>query len=393
MKAMGENEYYETVIKVIANLEGTGLRALKLNGEKWYEIDDAQDKANTEIIFAKNKQDKLNLIQKRYGGYWRFPSLKDFCYLVNPYFPTKKMQEEMKAYFNELISEYPSGLNTQNLLAAKMFKIDEQNIIVGNGASEIIKGLKDIFDGTFALMFPTFNEYYQSIGLERVTKGASKKFAYTKKDIFKLAKKSDNIILINPDNPSGNFIKKDELLEIAKFLKKNNKTFILDESFVDFSSEGEENSLINQEIIDKYPNLVIIKSISKSYGVPGIRLGVMVTSNKKILQKAKEVLSIWNINSFGEFFLQTIGKYQKDYQVACKKIAQERDRFYKRLQKIDYFNVFYSQANYFLIELKGLKATKLTQDLLWAENIFIKDLTGKIGFEKGEFIRVAVPFW
>jgi choline kinase len=91
MKAMGANEYYETVIKVIASLEGTGLKALKLNGEKWYEIDDAQDKANAEIIFAKNAEEKLTLIQKRYGGYWRFPKIKDFCYLVNPYFPTKKM--------------------------------------------------------------------------------------------------------------------------------------------------------------------------------------------------------------------------------------------------------------------------------------------------------------
>jgi len=392
MKAMGANEYYETVIKVIASLEGTGLKALKLNGEKWYEIDDAQDKANAEIIFAKNAEEKLTLIQKRYGGYWRFPKIKDFCYLVNPYFPTKKMEEEMKAYFDELISQYPSGLETQNLLAAKLFGIEKENMIVGNGASEFIKVLKDAIDGTFGMVFPTFNEYYESIGEERVIKTIPKNsyFSYGFNDIIELSKKSDNIILINPDNPSGNFIPKQELIKIADMLLKDNKLFILDESFVDFSSKGEDNSLIDQQIIDRYPNLIIIKSISKSYGVPGIRLGVFITSNKKILYNIKNSISIWNINSFGEFFLQTIGKYKKDYLKACKLIAKERDRFYQELKKIDFFNVAYSQANYFLIELKGISATKLTQKLLWEEDIFIKDLSNKIGFENKEFIRVAV---
>jgi len=178
--------------------------------------------------------------------------------------------------------------------------------------------------------------------------------------------------------------------QIAKFLKEQNKIFILDESFVDFSTLGEQNSLISQEIIDNFENLIIIKSISKSYGVPGVRLGVMVTSNQEILQKAKEVLSIWNINSFGEFFLQIIGKYQKDYKIACQKIAKERDRFYKRLQKFDFLKVYNSQANYFLVELKGIKATKFCEDLLWEKDIFIKDLTGKKGFVNGEFIRIAV---
>jgi hypothetical protein len=277
MKAMGVNEYYETVIKVIANLEGTGLKALRLNGQKWYEIDDVQDKANAEIIFAPNPEIKLNFIKKRYGGYWRFPKLKDFCYLVNPYFPSEKMQEEIKAYFYELLSQYPSGQETQKLLAGKMFKIEPENIIVGNGAAELIRGLSKVINGTFGLAFPTFNEYPESIGYERVVKfiPKNKDFSYNIDDMTKLAKKCDNLILINPDNPSGNFIPKNELLKLADKLLEMGKTFILDESFVDFSTNGEEESMISQEILDKYPNLIIIKSISKSYGVPGIRLGIL----------------------------------------------------------------------------------------------------------------------
>ncbi len=392
MKAMGVNEYYETVIKVIADLEGTGLKALRLNGEKWYEIDDAQDKANAEIIFAPNTDIKLKLIQKRYGGYWRFPNLKDFCYLVNPYFPPQKMQEEMKAYFYELLSQYPSGQETQKLLAGKMFGVEPENVIVGNGAAEIIRHLGEEIEGTFGLMHPTFNEYPESIGFDRIVEMyPNNNFVYGKKELLTLAEKSDNLILINPDNPSGNFISKNDLLEIAERLKKENKFFIVDESFVDFSNEGENNTLIKQEILDEYPNLIVIKSISKSYGVPGIRLGILATSNKDILEKLQKKLTIWNINSFGEFFLQIYGKYKNDYKIASEKIRKERDRFFERLKEISYLRPIYSQANYFLVEIiNKYTATDLTKKLLWEEEIFIKDLTGKKGFENKEFVRIAV---
>ena len=393
MKAMGVNEYYETVIKVISSLEGTGLKALRLNGEKWYEIDDAHDKANAEIIFAPDAETKLKLIQKRYGGYWRFPHLKDFCYLVNPYFPSEKMLEEMKAYYKELLSQYPSGQEVQRLLAGKMFGIEPDNVVVGNGAAEIIRALGKIIKGTFGLTFPTFNEYPESIGYDRIIKfiPENNNFEYSLDNLLELSKKSDNLILINPDNPSGNFIKKEDLLKIADELLKMNKFFILDESFVDFSTGGEENTLIKQSILDKYPNLIIIKSISKSYGVPGARLGIVATSNKEILNLINKELSIWNINSFGEFFLQIIGKYKKDYKKACEKIAKERDRFFNRLKEIPYLRPVYSQANYFLVEIiDKFSATELTEKLLWEHDIYIKDLTGKIGFEGKEYVRIAV---
>jgi len=392
-KAMGDNEYYESVLRVLTILDGHELRAKRLNGEKWYEIDDVQDRENAKIIFAPDAKEKLKLIQARYGGYWRFPELKDFCYLVNPYFPSVKMQEEMKAYFYELLSQYPSGQSTQRLLAGKMFGVEAENIVVGNGASEIIRALGDILDGTFGLAFPTFNEYPESLGYDRVIKFIpnNKNFSYNREDMIKLADRSDNLLLINPDNPSGNFIPKDELILLAKELKKMNKMFILDESFVDFSTDGESESLLREEILDEYPNLIVIKSISKSYGVPGVRLGVLATSNIDIMRKIEDEITIWNINSYGEFFLQTIGKYKSDYGEACNRIANERDRFYINLQDIEFLDVIYSQANYFLININSrFNATELTEILLERYDIYIKDLTGKIGFEDRNSIRIAV---
>jgi histidinol-phosphate/aromatic aminotransferase/cobyric acid decarboxylase-like protein len=392
-KAIGDNEYYESVLRVILMLENQELKAMRLNGEKWYEIDDVQDKANAEVIFSKNAKEKLKLIQSRYGGYWRFPELRDFCYLVNPYFPTTKMQEEMKAYFYELLSQYPSGQETQRLLAGKMFKIEAENILVGNGASEIIRGLGKAIDGTFGLAFPTFNEYPESIGYDRVVQfiPQNRDFSYGVDEMVKLAEQCDNLLLINPDNPSGNFIKKEELLKLADKLLEMGKNFILDESFVDFSTNGEKETLITQDILDKYPNLVIIKSISKSYGVPGVRLGILATSNQEIMNAIQNEVTIWNINSYGEFFLQIIGKYKKDYDQGCVEISTERDRFYKRLQEIPYLEVVYSQANYFLLHVtERFTASELTEILLDKYELYIKDLTGKIGFDGLECIRVAV---
>lgn len=391
-KAMGDNEYYESVLRVLTILDGHELRALRLDGEKWYEIDDIQDKHNAEIIFANTSKKKLDLIQKRFGGYWRFPELKDFCYLVNPYFPPEKMQEETKAYFYDLLSQYPSGLNTQNLLAGKMFGIESENILVGNGAAEIIKGIGNVLDGTFGMLFPTFNEYPESIGYERVVRFIPKNdgFTYDIDDLKNLAVNSDNLILINPDNPSGHFNNKSNLVELLDYMKARDKYLIVDESFVDFAEDGENETIIQQDFIDNYNNLIIIKSISKSYGVPGIRLGVVISSNLEILNKFRNEISIWNINSFGEFFLQIIGKYKNDYTEACKQIRNERDRFFDELKGISFLDTYPSSANYFLCKVNSkFTATKLTEILI-VEDIYIKDLTGKIGFEGKEYIRLAV---
>jgi len=391
-KTMGDNEYYEDVLRVINMIDNKGLKALRLDGEKWYEIDDVQDKTNAEIIFAPDSESKLEKIQKRYGGYWRFQDVKDFCYLVNPYFPPEKMQEEMKAYFYDLLSQYPSGLDTQNLLAGKMFGIESENILVGNGASEIIRAIGNVLEGTFGMMLPTFNEYPESLGYGRVIQSIpdNDAFSYDINDLKKLADKSDNLVLINPDNPSGHFIPKAELLELIAYMKQKNKTIIIDESFVDFANNGEEETLIEQKLIDQYPNLIIIKSISKSYGVPGIRLGILASSNLDLIKQFRKEITIWNINSFGEFFLQIIGKYKTDYKKACLLIREERDRFFNELSQIPFLEVYPSSANYLLCKVKnGFNAGELTKTLL-QKNLFIKDLSGKIAFEDKQYIRVAV---
>jgi len=391
-QALGHNEYYEQVLKVITFLDKSNLKGFRISNEKWYEIDDIQDLNNAETIFAEPAM-KLRLFSRRYGGYWRFPELKDFCYLVNPYFPPQRMIDEMKCYLPELIANYPSGQEINRLLAAKMFGVGTDQILVGNGAAEIIKSLMELETGKVGFICPTFVEYMERLAPEnhKVFTPKNKDFSYTVDELIDFSADLDSLVLINPDNPSGQMISKAEVIKLSDWFEENGKRLVLDESFIDFSDNSIENSCISREIIESHRNLVIVKSISKSYGVPGIRLGVVVSSNGITMKTIQKKLAIWNINSFGEYFLQVIGKYENDYLTACKKIISERNTFFNELNQISWLRVIPSQANYFLCEIIGkYSASELAKKLLVDHDIFIKDNTGKRGFETGEYVRIAI---
>ena len=394
-RTMGNNEYYEDVLRVIAFLNHSTLKAHVINSEqKWYEIDDIQDVDIAETLFS-NKENILINYQKRYGGYWRFPKLLDFCYLVNSYFPTQKMKDELKSYFNTLLVEYPSGLNVNCLLASKFFGVKNNYLAVGNGASELIKELFNLLPGNTGIILPTFEEYYSRKDSKYFILYTVKNdsFKYSAKEIISFYSDKDinDLLLINPDNPSGNFIPFNDVMEIASWTNSKNITFILDESFIDFSEGAFANSLLKNEILEKYPNMIIVKSISKSYGVPGLRLGVIASSNSELISQIKKKLPIWNINSFAEYFMQIFNKYEKDYNNACKKIISVREKFLKDISNIKYLRVIPSYANYFLCEvLSPFTAKELTFLLLNKNNILIKDCSSKLGFNNKEYVRIAV---
>lgn len=392
--AWGNNEYYEQVLRVITLLDNTDLKALPLTGEKWYEIDDVQDLDIAETLFA-DSSGKLSLYQKRFGGYWRFPGLLDFCYLVNPYFPSRKMREEMKANFDTLLTEYPSGMGVNSLLASKYFGVKKEYICVGNGAAELIKSLMSYLDGNLGVIYPTFEEYPNRRESRTIISYIPDNidFSYTVEDIQLYFEHKDisSLLLVNPDNPSGNFISKTDLLELAFWAKRRNIHLIVDESFVDFAVDGLNSSLLYNELLESYPNLIVMKSISKFYGVPGLRLGVLATSDIELISWMKTNVAIWNINSFAEFYMQIFGKYESDYKMACEKFVAERSRFFKSLQRISFLRVIPSQANYFLCEVTNkYTSSELTRILLCENDILIKDCGTKKAFGGRNYIRIAV---
>ena len=393
MSANGKNDYYEAVLKTIIDLGKNYIYAKVISDDiKWYEIDDEQDLNIASSIFL-NGDEKLEKYQIRYGGYWRYPKLLDFCYLVNPYFPPKKMIDELKYNFKVLLEQYPSGLDVNSSLVAKIFDIKKENIVVGNGAAELIKSVIEKIDGNIGFIRPTFEEYPNRHNSEKsiVFIPKNDNFSYTAKDIIEFYSDKDieALVLINPDNPTGNYICKKDIFTLIDWAKDTKIKFILDESFVDFAEE-ENSTFLNDKLLNLYDDFIVVKSISKSYGVPGIRLGIVATSNSHLISMIKKDVSIWNINSFGEYYLQIYDKYKKVYANALVEIKNARKIFLNELNKIEELRVVPSQANYFTIELKKGNSKELCSKMLENYNIFIKDLTSKINLKNREFIRVAV---
>ena len=391
-KALGENEYYEQVLRVITMLDDPVIKAKRLTGQKWYEIDDIQDLDIATSIFTPDEDEKVALLQGRYGGYWRYPKLLDFCYLVNPYFPPQKLVDEIKANFDTLLRDYPSGMRVNSLLAAKNFGVHQENILVGNGAAELIKSLMERISGKTGFVRPTFDEYthrYDRAESVDFTPG-NRDYSYTADDLMDYFgdKGIQNLVVVNPDNPSGNYIPKKDLLRLIDWCVEKKINLILDESFADFSDE-ENNTLIDQEILDKCKNLYVMKSISKSYGVPGLRLGVLASGDTDTIAFMKKDVAIWNINSFAEFYMQIEEKYKKDYAAALVKFRAERARFQDELAKVPGVRVIPSQANFVMVELeKKISPKELLKKLLTKHSLLIKELTTKTNGRN--YLRLAV---
>lgn len=394
ISAWGNNKVYESALKVIAIQEKTVINTLITDNEKWYEINDIQDIDIAESIFATGT-DKVRQYLQRYGGYWRYPKMHDFCYLVNPYFPNERFINEMKANFDVLIREYPSGMRINSLLAGKYFEVKPEYICVGNGTAELIKSLIENLDGKLGMIYPTFEEYPHRKKEEDIIPFYVKDrdFKYSVDDIMDFYKDKDvhAIVLVNPDNPSGLFIRKPDILRLEEWAAARDTLLIVDESFIDFAKDEEWHTLLSNDILEAHHNLIVIKSISKSFGVAGLRLGVVATSDTSLISFMKKDVAIWNINSFAEYYLQIIEKYKDDYHDAMDYFKQVRDRYLEKLNTITQLKVYPSQANYVMCHItSGITSTGLADVLLNKYNILIKDLSSKDGINGDNFIRLSV---
>ena len=402
-KAVGNNEYYENVLRIISMLNSHNMKALPIGNERWYEIDDKQDLDIAEAIFA-DDQDVLRKYYGRYGGFWRFPQMLDFCYLVNPYFPSKRMKDELRSNFDTLLTEYPSGMKVNTLIASKCFGVSESYIVPGNGAAELIKVLMEVIikfkaqSSKFKVGFirPTFEEYPNRYDKDsQVTfVPQNEDYRYTADDLMAFFGDKDiqALMVINPDNPSGNFIPKADVLRLAQWCEDKGIRLVVDESFVDFSIDYATNSLLSDEILETYPHMAVMKSISKSFGVPGLRLGILASADKALIAQMKKEVSIWNLNSFAEFFMQIYNKHEKDYQKACEKFVAERDSFECQLRTVPFLRVMPSQANYFLCEvLPPYTAKEIVIYMLRHHNILTRDCSLKPGLDPNkQYMRIAV---
>lgn len=394
VKKNKDNNLYESLLKVIDLDVEKKIPAEILDEEQWYEINDIQDMDIAESMFADGNE-KVRKYLQRYGGYWRYPAMRDFCYLVNPYFPNERFMNEMKSNFDVLVREYPSGMAVNSLLAGHFFGVRTENICVGNGTAELIKSLMENISGNIGMVYPTFEEYpHRKKDVEVIPYYVvDKDFDYSVDDIMSYYEGKDisAIVLVNPDNPSGHFISKKDILRLEDWCRSKGRKLIVDESFIDFVEDDEWHTLLDMEVLLNQPSLIVLKSISKSFGVAGLRLGVIATADTDLIAFMKKDVAIWNINSFAEYYLQIIEKYRDDYYEAMEKFKEVRRRYLDKLSKIKGFKVYPSQANYVMCHIENsVTSTELADILLNRYNVLIKNLASKEGLNKGNYVRLSV---
>lgn len=394
VKKNKDNNLYESLLKVIDLDVEKKIPAEILDEEQWYEINDIQDMDIAESMFADGNE-KVRKYLQRYGGYWRYPAMRDFCYLVNPYFPNERFMNEMKSNFDVLVREYPSGMAVNSLLAGHFFGVRTENICVGNGTAELIKSLMENISGNIGMVYPTFEEYpHRKKDVEVIPYYVvDKDFDYSVDDIMSYYEGKDisAIVLVNPDNPSGHFISKKDILRLEDWCRSKGRKLIVDESFIDFVEDDEWHTLLDMEVLLNHPSLIVLKSISKSFGVAGLRLGVIATADTDLIAFMKKDVAIWNINSFAEYYLQIIEKYRDDYYEAMEKFKEVRRRYLDKLSKIKGFKVYHSQANYVMCHIENsVTSTELADILLNRYNVLIKNLASKEGLNKGNYVRLSV---
>jgi len=389
IKAKGQNEYYELVLAVLVFMGNQELKAHVCAPHRWFEIDDFTDLQRAEA-YVTNSGLLLEKVRSSYGGYWRY-DFSDFEYLYNSYFPPTSLVNELRLNLGDLLRNYPSGQFEINESLANWARIDQSQLAVANGGSELIAMLK-AYAGKIAVLAPGFDEYRRGLPGERlhVIEPDTETLGHTPLGIVEetIASGAEALVLVNPNNPTGAYFNREELRYMLKALK-HLKMFILDESFADFISTDNDSSLLNE--LAGHANLVILRSLSKDLGIPGLRLGYVASGNTQFIAEIRERLPIWHINSIAQHFINILPKYKKEYAVSREKMIRNRDEMKALLEGVPDLTVFPSFANYFCCKLPPwTTGTALQEYLFTKHNILIKDLASKPGLTPHRFIRVAV---
>ena len=359
-------------------------------------------------VFERKIVRKLAELKKQSGSHSPSPAMlrdisgvkvkHDFCFLSNPHATDLFLKYWKRDFGNaesmrKLVEQYPSQNRTLAKKLEKTTGVQAQRIFVGNGATEVIQAALNNFAGRKILVpIPTFSPYLEFApkGVQVILHQLQKENNFlldTNAFLVQVKKeKPDTVVIINPNNPDGGYARENTLHLFLSRLRHVG-TVIVDESFIHFTQKKIESV---SELAKKYPNLVVIKSFSKDFGVAGLRLGYGVMSEKRV-SFLLERGYLWNVSGFGEYFLNLLNsrRFMKEYEMARLLSIRERDDFFARLSRISGLKVYPSKANLFLVELlDGSRAEDLTVRLLAKYGIYIRSCADKAGL-RGEFVRIA----
>jgi threonine-phosphate decarboxylase len=340
----------------------------------------------------KTQAQKYEFISGQHGGYYRHDFV-DHAYLYNLYFPPKSVFDHFKNQINDLVLNYPVAQGDLADLVGKVINQPAERIVVGNGAAELIKIVSGHLAKKVIVPVPSFNEYANAAPQDQAIEFPLEAPSF-ELDIEKFAaeaqrSKADVAIVVTPNNPTSMIVPKADLIKLAQKLAADDCILIIDESFIDFAQDSDKFTLENE--LEDYPNMVIFKSMSKAYGICGLRIGYLLTANIAFAQAVRNGVHIWNINGFAEEFLRILPAYRNDFVQSCKKVMLDRDKLYEMLRAIEGMKVYKPDANYIFCRLpdSALSAPEFTRNLFIKHNMYIKHCQGKTLTDSDRYIRIA----
>ena len=381
ISSYGVNSYYENVIGVLLYSSDEVLKPCVIAPTTWIEIDDQNDLRRAEFLPGLSETSKSPEVH--HGGFWESP-LIDFIFIRNMYFPPADLIAQLKSYLSDAIWNYGSDQLTLDLRMS--YFLDEPNsqrVLALPGLADIYPALNDFFYGKKVMIpSPTFGEYFK----------IPNHFVYNESapieelEVIIRTEIPDFVVLVNPNNPTGSLKKTSQIVDLSNTFPQVN--FILDESFIDFSEEPSIMTFAQQF----GENVLVLKSLSKVLGVPGLRLGFAWSKNLLLIGNLRKKQPIWAMNSLSEIFLSLLGKFRKELQNSIDRTMSDKRSLISKFEQVNDFKVINSMGgNFILVSLPELsyESSPLFKNEIIKNGFLIKDETSRLKSKYCVF-RIAI---
>jgi Histidinol-phosphate/aromatic aminotransferase and cobyric acid decarboxylase len=320
-------------------------------------------------------------------------ALLDFSSNINPLGVPKSFTDNLRESVG-VIDRYPDiqyrALKGHIIDYLGMDKINEKNLVLGNGAAEIIDLIISCFK-KILIVVPSFLEYSlnaQKWGCNIEYSFLNENMELDYEDILRKIKRCDAIIIGNPNNPNGETIEKHSFQAILDYAEMNKKTIIIDEAFIEFTTYQKINYSF-QNLVENYKCIFIIKALTKFFSLPGVRFGYGVSSDVDLLNKVREKQNPWNINCFAELAVKYVLKDKEFIRKSQHWIKEEIENLPKRLKDISYIEKVYpTKCNFLLCKLKDISGQRLYDSCL-EKGIIIRRAKNFISLSD-KYVRFAI---
>ncbi|MEW2045842.1 histidinol-phosphate transaminase [Streptomyces sp. NPDC005476] len=318
----------------------------------------------------------------------------DFCIPCNPYFPTPAMMDTMAARLRDIITYYPSGADTITAELCQLLQLPPQAVAMGNGSTELITWIDHLLvRESLAVPVPTFGRWTDQpmetgkrVDMFPLQESSGFALDLAQYAEFIRTRGTKVAVICNPNNPDGGFLHKRALVQFMDAMADLD-LIIIDESFLEFADAEQEPSVVQEAMIR--PNVIVLRSLGKNFGLHGIRFGYMV-ANPSLAGRVRSMLPKWNLNAFAEYVVFMLKEHGPEYAQSLMQVRRDRLDMASQLSALPGLTVYPSQGNFLFVRLPvGAEGTVVRDRLLAEHRILVRECGNKIG-SSSRFLRLVV---